>query len=321
MKMSVLINNYNYSRYLSHCIDSVVSQEYDDKEIIVVDDGSTDGSGDVIKRYGSAIVPVWKENGGQASCFNTGFAQSTGDIILLLDADDAFLPGKLSVVARLYGGSDATWCFDPVTKEEDGRIRETPVPASSVDLRPLVRRGHFPKLPGPTSGLTFRRDLLAEILPMPTAQGVVLSDNYVKFAAAYLGPGIIVHHPLSFQRIHGSNRYTDAAAKRSLRAAIMSETGYWLAKRYPGMRGMAVHLLAKGLADRGLSPRELWAEITQRTAHGEFGRAGRWRVAAHTAAKYAKAVLHSEDRSNDPGRARIGNAATKQVAGARTSSE
>ncbi len=90
MKISVLINNYNYARFLPACIDSVLAQDYADFEIIVVDDGSTDDSRDIIASYGTRIVPVLKENGGQASSFNAGFAASSGQILCLLDADDAF---------------------------------------------------------------------------------------------------------------------------------------------------------------------------------------------------------------------------------------
>src|SRR5215813_5615142 len=98
MKASVLINNYNYGRFLAECIESVLSQDFADWEIIVVDDGSTDESADVLAGYGDRIISIMKANGGQASCFNAGFAAASGDIIVLLDADDMFLPGKLSTI-------------------------------------------------------------------------------------------------------------------------------------------------------------------------------------------------------------------------------
>ncbi len=89
-KLSILINNYNYGRFLGEAIDSALAQTYRNIEIIVVDDGSTDNSCEIIAGYGDRIIPILKENGGQASAFNAGFAISTGEWIALLDSDDVF---------------------------------------------------------------------------------------------------------------------------------------------------------------------------------------------------------------------------------------
>jgi glycosyltransferase involved in cell wall biosynthesis len=64
---SILINNYNYGRFLGQAIDSALSQDYVSKEILVVDDGPTDNSREIIFSYGDRIIPISKENGGQAS--------------------------------------------------------------------------------------------------------------------------------------------------------------------------------------------------------------------------------------------------------------
>jgi len=92
--VSVLINNFNYGRFLSDAIDSALGQSYSNTEIIVVDDGSTDGSRDVIRGYGNRIISLFKPNGGQASAFNSAFAASKGEWILFLDSDDYFAPPK-----------------------------------------------------------------------------------------------------------------------------------------------------------------------------------------------------------------------------------
>lgn len=86
--VSIIVNNYNYERYLSEAIDSAIAQTYTHTEVIVVDDGSTDKSREIIANYGDRITPVLKENGGQASAFNTGLATSKGEIIIYLDSDD-----------------------------------------------------------------------------------------------------------------------------------------------------------------------------------------------------------------------------------------
>src|SRR6188474_3407037 len=97
--VSVIIDNYNYGRFLREAIDSALGQTYPRVEVIV-DDGSTDDSRAVIAAYGDRVVPVLKENGGQASAFNAGFAASRGELICFLDSDDAFKPEKVAAVVR-----------------------------------------------------------------------------------------------------------------------------------------------------------------------------------------------------------------------------
>ena len=74
MRVSIIINNYNYGQYLGSAISSALSQSYSSVEVIVVDDGSTDNSQEVIGNYTKSIVPVVKPNGGQGSAFNEGLA-------------------------------------------------------------------------------------------------------------------------------------------------------------------------------------------------------------------------------------------------------
>jgi hypothetical protein len=90
--VSVIIPNYNHADYLPDAIDSVLQQEYDPVEIIVVDDGSTDHSGQVAERYGDRIRYIWQENQGLSAARNTGLRAAHGEYIALLDADDMLEP-------------------------------------------------------------------------------------------------------------------------------------------------------------------------------------------------------------------------------------
>src|SRR5262249_35315249 len=92
---SIIVSNYNYGRFLRKWLDSALAQTFANKEVIVVDDGSTDESRKIISSYGKQIIPILKENGGQASAFNAGFAASRGEAVLFLDADDLLLPSAL----------------------------------------------------------------------------------------------------------------------------------------------------------------------------------------------------------------------------------
>lgn len=89
--ISVIVPVYNVEKYLSRCIESICNQTYRNLEVLLIDDGSTDQSGEICKRYQNAderIVYIKKENGGQASARNVGLDHSTGDYIAFVDSDD-----------------------------------------------------------------------------------------------------------------------------------------------------------------------------------------------------------------------------------------
>src|SRR3989304_2785479 len=93
--LSVIIPVYNQAQFLGHAIDSVLAQTLKDFELIVVDDGSTDGSGEVAQRYGSRVRCVRKANGGGASAVNAGVRVAKGNWIAILPSDDLWEPSKL----------------------------------------------------------------------------------------------------------------------------------------------------------------------------------------------------------------------------------
>ena len=102
MFVSIIIGNFNNAKYLSTAITSALNQSFPQKEVIVVDDGSTDNSRSVVHAFGDRIIPVFKENGGQASTMNRGFAASRGDIIIFLDSDDLLLPHAVKRITEAW---------------------------------------------------------------------------------------------------------------------------------------------------------------------------------------------------------------------------
>jgi glycosyltransferase involved in cell wall biosynthesis len=93
--VSVVIPTFNCAKYLSESIDSAVSQTFAEKEVIVVDDGSTDNTKEALEPFKDRIVYIYQDNSGASSARNRGVAQSRGKYIAFLDADDIWLPGKL----------------------------------------------------------------------------------------------------------------------------------------------------------------------------------------------------------------------------------
>jgi len=94
-KVSVIIPVYNGTNYVREAIESVLAQTYKNYELIVVDDGSSDGTWEIIQSYGSRLRGIPKENGGVASALNCGLQHASGDYIAWLSHDDLFLSNKL----------------------------------------------------------------------------------------------------------------------------------------------------------------------------------------------------------------------------------
>jgi len=239
--VSILINNYNYGRFLRDAIESALHQTYTNTEVIVVDDGSTDDSRQIIASYGSRIIPVLKENGGQASAFNAGFAASRGELICLLDSDDVFAPVKAQAIvdhARQFPEAaliaHALPCCD-----RDGVAMEFQRPRFTsvrlVDDQRRARRGKLSVVLPATSGLTLRRDLARQIFPMPEDINIT-ADNYIKFASLGLGKVLLLPANFATQRVHGRNAYThtrDSDASRIMQASLSIRIACRLRERFP----------------------------------------------------------------------------------------
>src|ERR1022692_2425181 len=103
MKVAIVTPSYNQERFLAETIESVLAQDYPDIEYVVVDDGSTDGSLDVARRYEQDLhALVVQENAGQVAAINHGFERTTGTLMAYLNSDDTLLPGAVSeMVAEL----------------------------------------------------------------------------------------------------------------------------------------------------------------------------------------------------------------------------
>jgi len=99
-RISVIIPTYNHAQYLGEAIESVLSQDYPDMEVIVVDDGSTDNTQEVSSRYHGKITFIEQPNGGCALARNAGLNAATGEYIVFLDSDDSLLPGSLLIRAQ-----------------------------------------------------------------------------------------------------------------------------------------------------------------------------------------------------------------------------
>ena len=95
IKVSCVIGVYNGEGYIASAIESIIRQTYKNIDIIIVDDGSTDGTKNIASRYANHIRYIYKENGGHASACNHGIAESDGELIAFLDSDDLWNERKI----------------------------------------------------------------------------------------------------------------------------------------------------------------------------------------------------------------------------------
>jgi glycosyltransferase involved in cell wall biosynthesis len=241
-RVSVLIDTYNYGRYIDAAIESVLGQDFaaEEREILVVDDGSTDDTRARVGKYAGRVKYIWKENGGQASAFNCGLAEARGELIFLLDADDYWRPGKLRKIADLFAQNpDAGMIYHRYEEldEASGKISVVEAPLISGFL-PERKVDLISYWIYPTSTLAFRRKSIAALLPVP--EGLkIQADAYLAALVVFLGRVQGVAEPLAIYRVHGKNLFHGSGGagenerierRMATRQVFLAEVSGWLAR-------------------------------------------------------------------------------------------
>ena len=224
--VSVLMANYNYAKYVGEAIESVLRQTYQNFEVIVCDDGSTDNSREVVEAYtarDSRVKLIAKENGGIASALNAAYAASRGEILCLLDADDLYYPKKVELVVDSFKNSEECGvCLHRILKmRSDGKAFNCPVPIVLAQgwLGPeALYGGGIPRsLPSrfvpEASGMSFRRGVIEQIFPLPV-RFRSMADGYACYAALFITRFCAVPEVLAQLRVHGQN--TSSAGEYTL---------------------------------------------------------------------------------------------------------
>jgi glycosyltransferase involved in cell wall biosynthesis len=207
--VSIVIPNYNYGRYLRIAIDSALAQTYSPLEVIVVDDGSTDNSREVIESYGDRITPIIKANGGHGSALNAGYAKSRGEIVIFLDADDELMPDAVEQVVKAWRPGVAKAQFQLEMVDENGQPLGERVPTfdnflPNGDIRDRITRfGEYPS--SPSSGNAYSRAALERLMPMDETLWVAGSEKSLVFLTPFFGDVVSIRAPLGRYRIHAAN--------------------------------------------------------------------------------------------------------------------
>lgn len=210
MLVSIIITNHNYARFLRGAIDSALAQSRQPIEVIVVDDGSTDGSRAIIESYGDRVRAIFQANGGQTAAFNAGFAASAGEVVIFLDADDRLHPDCVETVIRAWRPDTAKIQYRLDTIDAEGRNLHMPFPHYTRELREdatearrqLLAVGSYAWPVG--SGNAFSRAFLQNALPLPP-EFRRAPDGLLSRLAPLHGPVITLRDILADYRVHGAN--------------------------------------------------------------------------------------------------------------------
>ncbi|HKP57076.1 MAG TPA: glycosyltransferase [Polyangiales bacterium] len=215
LRLSIVVDTYNYARYLPYSIDAALAVRWPDKEVLVVDDGSTDGSRSVIESYGDSVKALFKENGGLNSAANLAFEHASGDVVMFCDADDLLFETVAEQVMAHWHPGVSKVQFGQYKIDEHGRrvgpawpvytARNTPEWAR----RTIERTGNYDT--PPTSGNAWSRSFLERVFPLPTKrlgdQGRwgMWFDEYLSALAPFFGDVVSLTEPQGCYRIHGHN--------------------------------------------------------------------------------------------------------------------
>lgn len=210
MLISLVIDNYDSEKYVARAVESVLAQTHPDTEVVVVDDGSTDGSRAVLDRYADSVELVFKANGGQASALNAGFASARGEIVIFLDGDDFLMPEAAATVASSHRDSISRYQWYLGLVDDNGRRRDGRIPVRDAEGGDLEARAlsHGPRayICPPTSGNAWSRAFLEQVMPLPEAMRTG-GDQYLTDTAPLFGEILTIDRELSFFRVHRASTH------------------------------------------------------------------------------------------------------------------
>lgn len=204
--VSIILDNYNYADFLGQAIESVLVQTYSNYEILLVDDGSTDYSREIIEQYArnnDKIIPIFKKNGGQTSAFNAAFKKASGEIIALLDSDDYWYPQKLEKIVEKHEKYQFVQHY--LSNNGKGIYRKVNTVVNWHEV--LVKYGYLYNH-SVSSSLSFSKELIAPFFPLLHERDMrYCADGILVMIALSLTEVGFIEEELGFYRIHGKNGF------------------------------------------------------------------------------------------------------------------
>lgn len=215
-KISVVIPCFNYARYVGQAIESALAQAHPESEVVVVNDGSTDGSLAVIERYASQVVVIDQVNQGSIAAYNRGFSESSGDVVIFLDADDLLEPGALAAVAAAWTPACAKLQYDLKIIDAEGRdtgrrFCNFASGYGTAEARSAFLRTGTYRWPV-TTGNAYSRWFLEPMFPLRIEHG---PDGHLNTVAPVYGDVKVLPQVLGAYRVHGANMWSSDGSDHS----------------------------------------------------------------------------------------------------------
>lgn len=223
LSVSVIISSYNYARYLPTTIGSVLAQSVPPREVIVVDDGSSDDSVEVIKSFGERVRLVAQKNQGVCAARNNGARMAGGDILAFMDSDDIWLPQKLKKQIAAFE-SDAevgiVSCGIRFFNEKNETIVEYNTGKSGWRAKDILLYKE-PVLNTTASAIAVRREIFERTGGFDERRELFSAeDREFCYRAAQISKLVFIPEILVDYRIHGSNGHLNILRmERALLAA------------------------------------------------------------------------------------------------------
>jgi glycosyltransferase involved in cell wall biosynthesis len=274
--VSVVIPTYNYGRYLRQAIDSTLTEASGDLtlEVIVVDDGSTDDTSEVVGRFGSAVRYARQENRGPSAARNRGIAESLGHYVAFLDADDYWLPGKLALQLReLLMHTDMAGAHSAFVVQlpsgEEGRVgRYWRQSGQHPTLRDLLRGNSINM-----STVLMRREALVSVGPFD--ESLRTAEDWNLWLRLFLGGRRLYYtaSPLTVTRHHAENCHVriSPAVQMGLTKRMLQDLWRTHAGHIPPIFRRNMTSLLHYLHARLAYERHEWSEFAK---HGSLSLAG-----------------------------------------------
>ena len=208
MKLSVIIANYNYADFVGAAISSALAVEWPEKEVIVVDDASTDDSRTIIERFRGSVAAYFRPKSHQLGAHMFGFERSNGDVVIFLDSDDLLEPAVMQEVAKVWrpGVSKVQYrmqMIDATGKQLGSAIPQFPPKEDPQKLRQTFLRTMAYTTP-PGSGNAYSRDFARYAFEMSPST-MWASDDPLLTLAPILGDVLTIRRPLARYRVHAKN--------------------------------------------------------------------------------------------------------------------
>ncbi|KVX67731.1 glycosyltransferase family 2 protein [Burkholderia stagnalis] len=294
--LTIAICNYNHGAYLRVAIDSALAQTVRGVRVLVVDDGSTDASRDIMRSYGERITAIFQENRGQVAAYNRALEHVASNYVIFLDADDLLYRDAAGRVLAAFGSSDCVkvqFRLDVLTGDGAATGVTVPQSAPDADCGRLLRAGWlYPSPPG--SGNAYRVAALRRIFPVPvTPDNRHGADFYAIYGVALLGAVRAIDAPLGGYRAHHcADGATGGAADLAFANAEDGATGaYKTLARWATLRTLVHARLHETLPSTPYDFSIEKARFASALYRAPFAR--RWRWFARESGRYWHTVVRN----------------------------